>query len=178
MLIGIDGSTVATGFAFGGMNDGAPKGGVWRMPGASDLVFDRTLAGISESISILARQVKAEHICIEAPLLLNDSEHGAHVSMALIQLTGAMRAAAKRAGAEVHLFAVSTVRKQFIGDGRLSGRIAKKAVQDRCSQLGWPFQDDNQADANAVWFLGMSRFYPRWSPKHVPFEAKGFTQIA
>lgn len=164
MLIGIDGSTVRTGFAFGGIENGSPKGGVWRMPGADEIVFDKTLGGIYESVSILARNVGAEHVCVEAPLLLSDKDHAAHTAMSLIQLTGAIRAAASRAGCKVHLVAVSTVRKHFIGVGNLPGKEAKRRVQERCRQLGWSFEDDNQADANAVWAYGMARFYPKWAP--------------
>lgn len=168
MLLGLDLSTVRTGFSFGGVNDGAPRGGVWRMPGADELVFDRTLAGIYESVLALARTIKAERVCIEAPLLLNDSDHGAGVTMCLIQLTGAARAGAKAAGCIVKCVAVSTVRKHFIGIGNLTSAKAKAAVQDRCTQLRWPFEDDNQSDANAVWSWGMATYYPKWSPRSTP----------
>jgi Holliday junction resolvasome RuvABC endonuclease subunit len=172
MLIGIDASTVATGFAFGGVKDGRPKNGVWKGLGASDLVFDRTLASMSESLSLLIRATRAERVCIEAPLLVNDSQHGAHVTMALIQLTGALRSAAYRAGAQVKLVAVSTVRAHFIGAGHLGSKEAKAAVQRRCDQLGWSYVDDNAADANAVWCWGMSTFYPAWAPNGTPLFAE------
>lgn len=171
MLIGIDGSTTATGFAFGGVHDGAPRGGVWKLPGADEMVFDRTLASAGESLSHLIRLVKAERVCIEAPLLLNDSVHAAHTAMALIQLTGAFRAAAHRAGCKVTLVSVSTCRKHFIGHGRLPGKEAKRAVQRRCDQLGWTYQDDNHADSLAVWSYGMSLHYPKWAPRSTPLFA-------
>lgn len=171
MLIGIDGSTTATGFAFGGVNDGAPKGGTWKLPGASEEVFDLTLARVSDSVASLARLIRAERICIEAPLLLADAEHSAHTAMALIQLTGAIRSAAKRAGCEVTLTAVSTVRKHFINHGRLPRVEAKLAVQARCKLLGWSFVDGDHADANAVWCWGMSHFYKSWSPQGTPLFA-------
>lgn len=163
MLIGIDASSVRTGFAFGSVHDLAPKGGVWTAPGASDLVFDTTLAGLSDSLGTLARAIRAEHVCIEAPLLINDSDHGAHTAMVLIQLTGALRAAAKRAGCQVHLCAVSTVRRHFIGKGDLRSAEAKRAVQHRCKQLGWPFIDDNHSDSMAVWDYGIATYCRRSS---------------
>jgi len=171
VLIGIDGSTTKTGFSFGGPNDGSPRGGVWKLPGADELVFDRTLASVGDSMSMLIRMIRATHVVIEAPLLLNDSQHAAHTAMALIQLTGAMRAAATRAGCRVSLVAVSTVRKHFIGHGRLPGAQAKRAVQDRCRQLGWAFEDDNDADAKAVWAWGMAKYYPEWAPRGTPLFA-------
>ena len=173
MLIGIDASTTATGFAFGGPNDGKPKGGVWKGMGANELVFDQTLASMSESLSLLARAVKAQRVCIEAPLLINDHAGAAHTTMALIQLTGALRAAAKRAGCLVTLVAVSTVRKHFIGVGNMPSAKAKDAVQKRCDQLGWTYQGHDHADANAVWCWGMSSFFPKWSPNGTPLFAQG-----
>ena len=172
MILALDLSTVKTGFSFGGQNDGAPKGGVWRMPGAGADVFDRTLGGIYESVLMMARAIKAERVCIEAPLLLNDSEHGAAITMALVQLTGAARAGAHNAGCLVKCVAVSTVRKHFIGIGNLPSKKAKQAVMDRCTLFGWPYEDDNQADSNAVWSWGMSTYYPKWSPRSTPLFAK------
>ena len=40
-----------------------------------------------------------------------------------------------------------------------------RASQRRCQQLGWAFEDDNQADAIAVWAYGMSRIYQMWQPR-------------
>ena len=169
MLIAIDASTVKTGFAFGGVNDGVPRGGVWKGQGADELVFDRTLAGMSESVSQLVRLIKAEWVAIEAPLLINDSNHAAHTAMALIQLTGALRAASKRAGAQVMLVAISTVRKHFVGHGY--PKNPKEAVMARCRQLGWQPEDDNVGDAMALWSYAMAIKCPRWAPRSTPLFA-------
>lgn len=172
MLIGIDGSTRATGFAFGGPEDGSPRGGCWTLPGSDEGVFDLTLARVTESLGDLCRMVRAQHVMIEAPLLLVDETHSAHTAMALIQLTGAIRAVAKRCGAKVSLVAVSTVRKHFIGTGSLKRAEAKRAVMDRCRLLGWEHGgDDNRADAMAVWAYGMALKYPSWAPKATPLFA-------
>jgi Holliday junction resolvasome RuvABC endonuclease subunit len=168
MLIGIDGSTVATGFSFGGVENGVPKGGVWELPGAADHVFDLTLMKVMESLMSLARLIKATRVCIEAPILVNDSEHSADTTMKLIQLTGALRVGAKRAGCQVTLVSVRTVRKHFIGVGNLRRKEAKAAVMRRCDLLRWSYIDDNQADSAAVWSYGMSTFYPQWSPRSTP----------
>ncbi len=168
MLIALDASTVKTGFAFGGPDDGAPKGGVWRGLGADEMVFDRTLAGYSESLSLLIRATKAKRVLIEAPMMISD--RSAHTAMALIQLTGALRASAHRAGTIVSLVAVQTVRKHFVGNGR--PEYPKRAVQDRCKQLGWGVEDDNAADAAALWSYGMSLYYPSWAPRATPLFAE------
>lgn len=172
MLIAIDASTRSTGFAFGGPRDGSPRGGCWSLPGADEAVFDMTLARVTESVSELCRMIKAEHMMIEAPLLLVDQHHAAATAMALIQLTGAIRAAAKRAGAKVHLASVQTVRKHFIGTAHLKRAEAKAAVMERCRLLGWPCMNDDQGDANAVWAYGISLLYPKAAAAFTPLFAE------
>lgn len=171
MIIACDQSTRKFGIAFGGVDSPAPRTMVLTGLGADDAVFDRMVSGFFETVHSLARMVKAEHCFIEAPLLLNDRAHAAHTAMALIQLTGAIRCAAHRAGCQVHLAAVSTVRKHFIGHGNLPGPAAKLAVLERCRILGWQVQDDNCADAAALWAYGMAVKYPKWSPSSTPLFA-------
>lgn len=174
MILTIDGSTTCTGFAFGGRNDRAPRGGVWKLPGADEQVFDRTLSLAYDSTLLLAQTIKAVEVCIEAPINNVASGGNAHTAMALIQLTGAFRAAAYRANCRVRLIAVSTVRKTFIGKGNLQKHEAKAAVIARCRQLGWDVTDsdglvnDNRADANAVWYWAVASRYPTWSPQSTP----------
>lgn len=167
MLLAIDASTTASGYAFGGKTDGAPRGGTWILPGASDDVLDITLGRIGESVSELCRMIRCEHVAIEAPLFLGEGSN-AHTIGALMQLTGAIRCVAKRAGCTINLYGSSTVRKTFIGKGNLKSKEAKQQVMDRCRLLGWAFQDDNQADANAVWCHAMSLRYPTWAPLQTP----------
>ncbi len=169
MLIGIDPSTTYTGLAVGGQNDGSPKPIGWPLPGAADHVFDMTLAKVSESLGELCRLLNAEHVYIEQPLLIVGHQNAAHTTIALMQLTGAIRAAAKRAGANVLLVAVSTVRKHFVGQGNLKKHEAKRVVMERCRLLGWDHRgNDNLADSMAVWSYGMSVRYPNWAPKATP----------
>lgn len=147
------------------------------MPGCDEGSFDRTLATVHDAVLNLAQMLKAEHLFIEAPLLLVDAQHAASTAMALIQLTGAIRAAGSRARCKVTTCAVSTVRKHFIGTGNLKRAEAKLAVIDRCKLLGWPVADgegrdsDDRADANAVWAYGMALRYPAWAPKGTPLFA-------
>jgi hypothetical protein len=48
--------------------------------------------------------------------------------------------------------AVSTVRKAFLGDGRLKSDLAKKAARLLCEHLGWSPANHDEADAGGVWF--------------------------
>lgn len=74
----------------------------------------------------------------------------------LIGLRAIAYAAAFSSGSGVCQFQVSTIRKHFIGIGNLPRAEAKRAVMVRCKQLGWIADDDNQADAAAVWDYGCS----------------------
>lgn len=167
MLLAIDASTTASGYAFGGPTNGAPRGGTWRLPGAEDHVFDMTLGRAATSVKELCRMIRCEHVAIEAPLFMGEGSN-AHTIGALMQLTGALRAVAKMAGCTVSLYGSSSCRKTFIGKGNLKSAAAKAAVMARCDQLGWAYADDNHADANAVWCHAMSLRYPAWAPLSTP----------
>lgn len=164
MILALDCSTTCTGFAFGGECNGSPRGGIWKLPGADPLNLDDSLGKLSEAILGMAKFIGARHVCIEAPMRKIDRFHSTQSAMALIQLTGAARAAAWRAKAMIHLYPAGTIRKYFIGHGTLEGDVAKSLVQQRCTQLGWHFENHDHADAIAVWAYGMSQLYPRWSP--------------
>lgn len=151
MLLGLDPSTTRFGFAFGEPNAAAPKSGVWHLPGASDLVLDRTLKIAFDSVASLCALIKPREVVIEAPIVISD--RSAHTMVALMQLTGAVRAAALKADARIILVASSTVRKHFVNHGRPEN--AKKAVMDRCRMLRWEVSDDNAADACATWSWGI-----------------------
>lgn len=166
MILACDPSTTRFGIAIGGEADGAPRTMVLKGPGADEMRFDAFLLSVFETISSLASLSRATRCVMEAPLMLND--RSAHTAMALIQLTGAVRTAAAKAGCINTLVAVSTVRKHFVQRGNMKSVEAKRAVMDRCRLLGWQVEDDNAADSAAVWSWGMSTFFPRWSPKSTP----------
>lgn len=45
----------------------------------------------------------------------------------------------------------SSVRKHFIGNGGLGRDAAKKFVMDECARRGWKVDNDDEADALALW---------------------------
>lgn len=165
-MLACDQSTTKFGLAVGDDTCGSPRVLVIKGPGADELRFDRFLMSVYETIYTLATMTKSTRCVIETPLLLPN--RSAHTAMALIQLTGVVRAAASKAGCEISLVAVSTARKHFIGRGNLPSAEAKKAVMERCRLLNWNFQDDNGADACCLWSWGMSTFHPKWSPRSTP----------
>jgi len=165
-VVGFDPSTTRFGIACGGEKDGSPKSFVWKLPGADPHVFDRTLSIAFGSAYELLMATKATDAFIESPIIINASS--THTMMSLIQLVGAVRAAAARANVRTHMVASSTVRKHFIDSGGLKSKEAKRAVIERCRLLGWPVEDDNAADATACWSYGISLVAPRWAPKATP----------
>lgn len=62
-------------------------------------------------------------------------------------------------------FTVQSIRKHFIGNGRMSGKQAKAAVMARCKQLGWHAENDNESDAGALWSFARSKLAPRYQLK-------------
>lgn len=167
MILAADPSCTRFGLALGGPENGKPRAWTVRLPGADDHVLDRTLGNAADTVSLLCRTSGVKIVAIEAPIVIAD--RSAHTMVALMQLSGAVRAAAHRAGCKVMMVASSTVRKHFVGHGRPEN--PKQAVMDRCRLLGWEFQDDNSADAAAVWCHAMSITYPKWAPNGTPLFA-------
>jgi hypothetical protein len=166
VIFGIDASTVATGYAHGGPQDAVPRGGVWKLPGCDELggKFDVTLKRVGQSLMENAKLLKPRAIYIEAPLDLIDRRHSAATAAALMQMAGALRMAIALVDARVELCAIHNVRKTFGVNPFLLSEQAKKAVMARCDELGWSYQDDNEADAKATWHYGMKQEYPGWVP--------------
>jgi Holliday junction resolvasome RuvABC endonuclease subunit len=157
MLLALDASTTKFGFAFGRPEDRAPRSGVWRLPGAADIVLDQTLGMAAEQVTQMCRLIKATHVAIEAPVMMASSGSNSHTLAALIQISGAVRSAAHRSACHIVLVARSSALKHFVGHGRPED--PKASVQARCRQLSWDFADDNAADACCVWSWGCKHFW-------------------
>ena len=159
MLAAFDPSTTRFGFAFGDAHAPKPKSGVWRLPGADELLFDRTLGLAAESVSNLLKAIGASHVVIEAPIIVKLEESNAHTLGALLQLSGVVRAASYRAGCKIKLVPRISVLKIFTGKGRWDE--PKDEVMAMCRALHWDFADDNAADACAAWAFGLHHFFQR-----------------
>ncbi|MAI35057.1 MAG: hypothetical protein CMM07_25745 [Rhodopirellula sp.] len=71
--------------------------------------------------------------------------------------------------------AVNSVRKFFLGSGAISGKRAKQMTIEYCFELGWEVEDDNQADALAVWCAaGNQKDLYRLPPKNSLFRKGSF----
>ena len=87
----------------------------------------------------------------------------------LAGLHGIMLGCARRAGVGefVHV-SVGDIRRHFIGDGHLKRNAAKREVIRRCVQLGWRADDDNAADALAIWSYACALLDPTWGLRLTP----------
>ena len=56
---------------------------------------------------------------------------------------------------------ISTWRKCFLGHGNLPREKAKLAAMRQCRTLGWPYKDDNAAEAGGIWFWGCGQIMPQ-----------------
>jgi hypothetical protein len=63
---------------------------------------------------------------------------------------------------------VGDIRAHFIGSRILKRKAAKAEVLMRCRQLGWPANDDNAADALALWSFACSLIDPQLAVRPVP----------
>lgn len=69
----------------------------------------------------------------------------------LAGLHGIMRGvASKRGVGEIAQASVGAVRHHFIGHPQLPRQQAKRETMAQCKRLGWPVEDDNAADACAL----------------------------
>jgi hypothetical protein len=103
----------------------------------------------------LAERMQAfrPHVLVyEAPLTPSHARGKTNIntSRILLGLPAIAEAVANRCGVPVLEARVDDVRAHYIGERRLRGAEAKKAVILRCRQLGLQPRDDNEADALAL----------------------------
>jgi hypothetical protein len=101
-------------------------------------------------------------------VIVESAVGGAKASAFLIGLVACVTGEATRRGVPVKSYFPATVRKHFLGKAltardfpsksTTAARAAvKAAVVNKCRQLGWDVQDDNAADAAALWDFACSQ---------------------
>jgi Holliday junction resolvasome RuvABC endonuclease subunit len=94
-------------------------------------------------------------VVIEAPLdFKSDGASNARTLKLLAAVAIGLGGCARLHQVRVRRPMVASIRKDFIGHGRLPGDQAKRMVQATCRALGWDFPNHDAADAAAVWFWG------------------------
>ena len=146
-----------SGWAIDDASGNRPELGTYKLAGPSRgqqfLAFERWLYPRLDGVDLVA---------VERPIfgggkIIFSQDH----MMVLIGLVALTHAVAASRGLEPHMPAVSTVRRHFCR----SGKAKKSDVQDQCWILGWDFDnDDNQADAAALWSWAKSSYDPGYQP--------------
>lgn len=171
-----------SGAAWGGPEDGRPKVALWRLPSIDNReTMERAFAMLMLHLDDLHAVEQFEWMQVEAPLdtfahagvrfkrgedgsrqydLEGSARKKADLAMGLIGLWAVAIGWGQKNGLEVLDANVQTVRRHFVGHGR--PKDPKAVVMARCRQLGWRADDDNIADASALWCYEMSCRYPGW----------------
>lgn len=147
---------VRTGFAVGPVGE-VPRSGcvvLKEKSQAPDVAFGNFIWWLNDALA----KEKPALIVKEAPLALHALRHGIG-SQASVEMTYGLHAIARgmalRFGIKIKDAHDATVRKHFIGRGKMGSREEnKRAVVQRCHLLGYmPKEnfDDNQADSLAIW---------------------------
>jgi hypothetical protein len=141
---------------FGTMHDGAHQ------------VFGKALAWIS---NFLEPAPRPDILMIEA-MLPPDAMRGQTskaVRDRLAGLHGIMKGVAHLRGiGEIAEANVGDVRAHFIFDRQARREIAKRETLLQCKALDWPAQNDNAADACALWSYACSLIDPKQALRVVP----------
>ena len=169
MILALDINSLQCGYAFGAPADSVPRGGVWKLPGASDL--PRACAVLHASVLGLCGLIHPKLVVIEAALNRVDRYHSARTNLVTIALYGAALAAASRAECACEDANVQTWRAHFLGkgNGNLPGKEAKALAMHLCNKVfGWTSATDDEAEAKGIWAWAMAKHYPQWSPKSTP----------
>jgi hypothetical protein len=170
IILALDIATT-TGWARGRIGEVPMSGSVTfaRKAGSSEnAIFASALTWLSTFLEPASRP---DMLVIEA--LLPPTAMKDHTSRAvrdrLAGLHGIMRAVAHLRGIyRIDEAKVGDVRGHFIGHRACKRKIAKRETVAKCRALGWPCEDDNAADALAVWSYACGLIDPMTALKVSP----------
>ena len=143
------------------LGSGFPVTGLYTLSdvnrGHAFLGFNKWLYNKVESLGDI------DMIAYEKPLF---GGKGVKMREAIVMKLVGLAAMAEMIGASrsirVESVSVQVVRKAFLGQGRPAN--PKRAVLHRCAMLNWgTADDDNRADAAALWFWAKSNFDPKFN---------------
>jgi hypothetical protein len=79
----------------------------------------------------------------------------------------------KRGVYDVQWVSSASVRRVFLGSGKLKGDVAKREAVLKCRALGWEPSDDNAADALALLVYGFEKLWPGSTERTLPLFIGG-----
>jgi Holliday junction resolvasome RuvABC endonuclease subunit len=104
------------------------------------------------SVQKVISQVKPDLVVIEAAIPAGAAGGAARSQMAM-GYRAIVHALAFKVNLPVEERYVATIRAYFIGRGGRGGEQAKIETVQQCTRLGWHTENDNEADALALWDL-------------------------
>ncbi len=145
-ILGVDPSTVATGWGFFDFQDGeyvGPQSGVLR--GSHNDNIDDRLVVMFEGIERVIAEVRPDVVCVEAAFVGRNMK----TALALAKVWGAIIIATKRAGVMHQYYTIHEIRRAVTSYGRADKALVARTV---ASIMGDPNQhiQGDQADALAV----------------------------
>lgn len=174
-IIALDLSRQCTGIAHDGPDPTRPLMSSYRAPaplglGEGDGIdYGRTYAGFRGRLVALIGVVKPSCVAFEAPMHVVGG-HGSSrpTNQATVRVLFGLAAITEEACGSLGVLCfevnIATIKKHFAGHGRAE----KNAMMARCRQLGWAVENDNEADAAALWCYAKSIRDPKWSPNGTP----------
>lgn len=159
-----------TGFAVGDISNGErPHSGVLILPSTGEDI-GRFLLALENWLNDMISIHKPDTVIFEAPLLLSNGKTNittARKLMCLAGLTELFCSKHKLNAAECH---VGTIKKYFTGNGSAK----KPQMIAQAKALGFDAKDDNEADALAIYFYSMNKFFPVQAQK---WDARSTTRL-
>lgn len=162
-----------TGIGYGN-RDGAPRIRTEHLPGVGGNAKDgfdlgATFSALYRLQDDLTRVVGPDLIAFESPLMPRTGLMATEMVVRLLfGLASITEMVADLHGIPCEERNVSTVKKFWTGDSRAD----KFAMIKRCRTLGWDPEDDNSADAAALWSLIMTESDPLFNYRTDPLFAR------
>jgi Holliday junction resolvasome RuvABC endonuclease subunit len=174
VVLALDISQRCTGFAHDSRDAGRPLTGIYRAPKvggsiAEGFAYGFTYTKFEEWLDELLVAVKPATCCFEAPLNIAGTNRSSRPTSQttvriLFTLAGITEKLLYQHGIAAREANISSVKKHFAGHGFAD----KSAIVARCHQLGWLVENEDAADAAAVWSYTKALLDPTWSPRSTP----------
>lgn len=119
----------------------------------------------------LIEQHRPNLVVIEAPIVTGVVGSADRVSLAM-GLRASVLAVCHMRGIKATEYAVASIRKHFIGSGRVKRAEAKRATIEQCRRRGWHVSNDNEADACAVWDFTRAKLGVETPPPNGLFDIR------
>lgn len=124
-------------------------------------IFGRAIIHFSKMFAVKPLRVFVEQPIPEFALVNKTQARSTEIKYGLL---GIVTGIARASGVRVERCAISTVRKHFIGHGKLPSATAKAKAFEVCAILGWEPQNYDESDAGAVWHWGCHKYDPQSVP--------------